>query len=180
MAERETVMKTCCYCGSQVIQGHKGKYYCDFCEMVIDSSSLCENSERKEIPIRKIYFDVNYNKTIPELMTLSTFELIQLLQHARAYRTTCWDDWKTVKKIAKASKKDETMQQELVEQAIKNAKEHYELYQYATRKMFVFENLLCERLGYIPKRVSRSYIEKYEDLMEEKKRSSMRVNPFHI
>lgn len=172
--------KTCCYCGSEVIKGHKNKYYCDFCDMVVDESYLCENGDRKNIDIKKVYFDINYNKTTPELMTLSTFELIQLLQYARQYRSSCWDDWQTFKKIAKATKKDESIEKELVDIAIKNAKESFDMYEYATRKMYIFENLLCERLGYIPKRVTRSYIEKYEDLMEERKVSGMRINPFRI
>lgn len=172
-------MKTCCYCGSG-IEKSDNKIYCSFCDIVLTEDNVCENGERKNVDIKKVYFDINYNKTTAELMTLSTFELLQLLQYARKYRANCWDSCELNKKLLRTGKKDKSIADDVIKIATENAKETFEIYRYATRKMFIFENLICERLGYIPKRISRSYLEKYEELMEERKTSKMYIGNFKI
>lgn len=174
--------KTCCYCGTKVkkINETSDMYYCSFCDMNLNVRSLCAEGKRKSFKIEEVYLDINYSKTTPELMTLSTFELLQLLQHARKIRSDSWDDCDFSKKLVRTMKKEKPDDKESINQAIELAKANFELYTNATKKMYVFENLICERLGYIPKRVTRKYLEKYSELMEERKDTPMKIGIFKV
>jgi len=173
--------KTCCYCGSHVVEYQEpGTYYCEFCDMVLDALSLCSDASRRGPAIVEVCFDTHYSKTTPELMLLSTYELLHLLSYARKYRSECWDNLEMSKKLLRSIKKDSFEDKMLIKDATFVVEENYDLYMKATRKMYVFENLLCERLGYIPKRITQNFLRQYEELMEERKDTPMIVSKIKL
>jgi hypothetical protein len=48
-------------------------------------------------------------------------------------------------------------------------------YEYWTRKCFVIENLIRERLGYIPKKLTEAYIQNLADRMFDSAKKDMRI-----
>ena len=79
-------MKTCPYCGSHIERMGHQYYYCDFCCMNIDIRIVKENHERLDVRFRDFALDSYIDKTTPEIMTLSTFELLYLLKMIRKER----------------------------------------------------------------------------------------------
>ncbi|MBT2655393.1 hypothetical protein J7E81_09100 [Bacillus sp. ISL-18] len=73
-------MKTCPYCGSHIERIDHQYYYCDFCCMNIDISIIKENHERLYVRFRDFALDGFIDKTTPEMMKFSTFELLNLLK----------------------------------------------------------------------------------------------------
>jgi uncharacterized membrane protein YvbJ len=74
-------MKTCPYCGSGV-QTHHHHYYCTFCEMEIDRSEVQENGKRKNLLPQQQPTIEDAKQPTPELMKLTTIELLYLLKLA--------------------------------------------------------------------------------------------------
>lgn len=80
---------TCPYCGSE-LEPKGEKYYCDFCVMILGADRVQHNYERITVRVRDFALDVYLDKTTPELMRFSTFELLSLLKYARAERTNIY------------------------------------------------------------------------------------------
>ncbi|GAB0171779.1 TFIIB-type zinc ribbon-containing protein [Lysinibacillus sp. CTST325] len=154
---------TCPYCGSEMEQQGE-KYYCDFCVMILPADRVQRNHERVSVRVRDFALDVYLDKTTPELMRYSTFELLSLLKYARAERTNVYKLMNTFYNARK-------------QQNIEEYKESEEYsgreYEKITRKMFVLENLIRQRLGYVPQRITDTYLGKYLAEMEKDKRQPM-------
>lgn len=174
----ELNVNTCCYCGTKV-QTNEDYFYCEFCDMNIEKSMICQNGSRKKSEIKTSYLDVNYTKTTPELMTISTLELLELLKYAREFRSLCWDNYFSTKQTMQQIKKAK-LETVVLNEAINLAQIAFKEYTNATKKMFVFENLICERLGYIPKRVSAKFMEKYIEMTNDKKDKKMTFSKFSV
>lgn len=84
---REEDLITCPYCGSLLVEHQEDKYYCGFCVMTLGAHQIQHNHERISVRIRDFALDSSMEKTTPELMRLSTFELLSLLKTIRAERT---------------------------------------------------------------------------------------------
>ncbi|MED4587643.1 hypothetical protein P9304_02755 [Priestia flexa] len=120
---------------------------------VFCSGPLKENGER--LHIKKLTYEVDpshLNKTTPELMVLSTIELLHLLTLARSERSQNYSLMNSSWKAQEVS--EDEMFKKLESAAGKE-------YQKATKKVFVLENLVGQRLGYVPKRINRQFMEKY-------------------
>ncbi|MCP1188482.1 hypothetical protein NKR17_05210 [Priestia flexa] len=140
--------KTCGYCGSKIEKINEVQYYCDFCTMTLSGSSVKENGER--LHIKKLTYEVDpshLNKTTPELMVLSTIELLHLLTLARSERSQNYSLMNSSWKAQEVS--EDEMFKKLESAAGKE-------YQKATKKVFVLENLVGQRLGYVPKELISS------------------------
>lgn len=46
-------------------------------------------------------------------------------------------------------------------------------YEYLTRKVFVLENIIRERLGYVPRKITEAYLLSYLENIKKDKTSSM-------
>jgi hypothetical protein len=79
-------VKTCPYCGSNLKPRNKQQYACDFCSMTFAVSEVKENRERLEVRFYDFALEGYIDWTTPELMTLSTFELLCLLKILRKKR----------------------------------------------------------------------------------------------
>ena len=65
-------------------------YYCGFCCMGLNVKIVKENRERLDVRFRDFVLDVQIDKTTPEIMTLSTFELLYLLKLIRKERSNMY------------------------------------------------------------------------------------------
>lgn len=98
-------------------------------------------------------------KTTPELMRLSTFELLSLLKTIRAERTDMYKYLNVFYRVRTNEDRDDFWEKE--EEAGRE-------YERITRKMFVLENILRQRLGYGPHRISNKHLEQYLQAMKKR------------
>lgn len=154
-------MKTCPYCGSNIEMIKPQHYSCDFCSMILHVSIVKENRERLDVRFRDLVLDSDIDKTTPELMMFSTFELLYLLKLIRNERTNMYHHMNTFYRAGKQGT-NEFKEME---------KETGHDYMYYTKKAFVVENLIRTRLGYVPERITEGYLAKYlENIKKDKKR----------
>lgn len=157
-------MKTCPYCGSNIEKINHHKYYCDFCAMNLDFQSVKENGERLTVRVSDVALDVHIDKTTPEIMTLSTYELLYLLRAIRKERS---DVYSLMNVFYKAGKQENTNKFKEFEN--KNWKGLFVLY----KKAFVVENIIRSRLGYVPNRITDTYLLNYLNNIKNDKSAPM-------
>lgn len=127
-------MKTCPYCGSEL-----ETIFCSFCDLEVVP---VENGQRgvKFTP-QPLVTERAMNCTTKELLDFHTFDLLQLLKLLREERRKYFDLVRTFK-VANAEEFREV------------EKETGDEYEVITRKVWVVENILRERIGYIPQKVT--------------------------
>ncbi|WP_100401043.1 hypothetical protein [Bacillus sp. FJAT-44742] len=152
---------TCPYCGSCLDQN----FYCDFCVMTILKEKVQTDHHRENVLVRDFVFRENAEKTTPELQSMTSFELMMLLKLIRKERATAY---KLMTHFYRARKTGNPEYQDQEEDQGTD-------YQYWTKKMFVVENLLRERMVYIPQRLTDSYLEKMRDHIETMQHKPMYV-----
>ena len=159
-------MKTCPYCGSHIERMDHQNYYCDFCCMNIDIRIVKENHERLDVRFRDFVLDAYIDKTTPEIMILSTFELLYLLKLIRKERN---DTYHLMNVFHQAGKEGITEYKEVEKETGRD-------YMYYTKKAFIVENLIRTRLGYVPERITESYLVKYlQNIKNDKKTGPMMI-----
>lgn len=153
-------MKTCPYCGSNIERINQQHYYCDFCCMKLEAQIVKENRERLDVRFRDFAMDVHIDKTTPEIMAMSTFELLYLLKLIRKERNDMYHHLYTFQRASDAGSNDF---KEIEKESGKD-------YMYYTKKAFVVENIIRSRLGYVPARITENYLAKYlENIKNDKK-----------
>lgn len=159
-------MNTCPYCGSEI--KNEENYYCHFCVMNVPESNVQIDGERLPIQLEHFAYDALTQKTTPELMCLSTFELIYLLKEIRAQRSNTYQSMATLKKAGNSISDPD------IKEGSKLAGEMYET---ETKQMFIVENIIRDRLGYIPTRITEKYLDDYAHQIEQdrKKKGKMVV-----
>ena len=154
-------MKTCPYCGSHVVKVEQHYYYCDFCCMNVDHMMVKESHERLDVRFRDFVLDSQMDKTTPEIMILSTFELLWLLKTIRKERSDVYHHMSVYYRANQAGinvlKEDE--------------KETGRDYIYYTKKAFVVENIIRTRLGYVPECITENFLLRYLEKIQQGKRT---------
>ena len=140
----DTVANTCPYCGTN-LKMETDFFFCDFCDMNLSLNQIQKDGERIQIINREIN-SAYLNMTTPELMTFSTWELILLLREARKKRTSFYKRNFESKILKEAQKGDDLLHS----------------YKLSTKKMYVIENILKVRLGYIPANLNQSFLNNYK------------------
>ncbi|MBV7508589.1 hypothetical protein KW850_25570 [Bacillus sp. sid0103] len=156
-------MKTCAYCGSPVKFLDKYNYYCYFCTMKLKYEDVQENGKRKNLLPSSQPSLSDLNKSTPELMCLSTVELLFLLKFARKERSDLYHRRYIFIRAMKEGAGGFTEAEEYT----------FSEYEKVTRKCFVLENLVRERLGYYPTKLTESYIQTLVARMEESAKKDM-------
>lgn len=126
-------MKTCPYCGSNIEKVNPSQYYCAFCCMTLDPKVVKSNQERIDVRVTEVALDVHIDKTTPELMTLSIFELLYLIKAIRKERSDMYSQLNTFYKAGRQGNADEF--KEYVGITGKD-------YMYYTKKAFIVENII--------------------------------------
>ncbi|MBM7580816.1 hypothetical protein [Jeotgalibacillus terrae] len=142
---------TCPYCGSEMSLENQD-FYCAFCVMDVAPSDVKRNHERISVRVKEFVSESYLDKTTPELMEISTYELLSLLKSVRAERTSMYQLMNAFYKARV------TLSTTDYEDSEKSSGEEYER---ITRKMFVLENIIRERLGYVPGRLTDHYLFNY-------------------
>lgn len=143
---------TCSYCGSSLGGGVTtmiDKVYCGFCEIFVEPSVNGERLERYE----KTEF-IGYDQIrmpTSALLDMHTKSLLELLKFIREERRSYFETMRIMKKSASFDKSITPVE-----------KESSEMYEFMTKKCFVVENILRDRMGYIPKKVTDNLILSYE------------------
>lgn len=156
-------MKTCPYCGSHLESIDQQYYYCDFCCMKLKYEDVQENGKRKNLIPTSQPSPSDLNKSTPELMRLSTVELLFLLKFARKERAEIYHlRYIFIRAIKEGA--DEFTEAE---------QDSFSEYEKATRKCFVLENLVRERLDYYPVKLTESYIQTLAARMADSSKKDM-------
>lgn len=144
-------MMTCPYCASELLDAGE-ILTCRFCEMNIALEDAQQDGRRKPLPEMEYTPPETWAKSpTPELMTYSTIELIFLLRYARQNRASSYN---YVRLFNKAGDVEPSLLEEH-QASVQATKEDYE---YWTRKAWVIENILRERTGDYPAKITEKYL----------------------
>ena len=122
----------CSYCKTET-QNHET---CDFCQA--DLSKKRPKINELLIP------DISMNWEQPRLETLHTYDLLLVLRHIRAERTTYYRIMQVVRKAPEEAKNDNYEE---------NNEYGQQLYRELTARKNIIEQILVDRMGYFPKRI---------------------------
>lgn len=144
-------MKTTCkYCGGNLsfVGFYKGLNYfsCSFCDLVFDENEVCEKRKRKEVVPKK--YELNYFKPTKELLTYNTIELFHMLKECRS-------DWYRIFTLLKSILNNEP---DNVEEIPNEYKDLYDQYIELTKKKFVIENIILEKAGFLPDKITDGFL----------------------
>lgn len=158
-------MLTCGFCGTEVNENN-----CSFCEMELEKRYILKDGKRFAQKDKFLGFpsESEVSKSTKELMEKETIDLVCLLRDARRLRTDVYK----LRKIRHDAEKElgfTEQVQDLEEQT-------YDEYEYATRKVWVIENIIKNRLGYYPQRINDNYINGFVDRIEDSEKKEMRIN----
>src|SRR5699024_2367828 len=101
-------------------------------------------------------------KNTPELLELETIELLCLLRYAREYRSEIYK-----LRILTHQAIDKGGDMTKIEAASFND------YEGATRKVWVLENIIKDRIGYFPKKVTENFLGMYLERIEKSEEKQM-------
>jgi hypothetical protein len=138
--------------------------------MRLHKKNVKENRERIDVRQREYVNDDYIHKSTPELMRLSTFELLYLLKTVRKERKDVYHQLN----LFLQAKEEGIIKYQNVE------KETGRDYMYFTKKSFVLENIVGSRLGYVPERITEDFLLSYLDEIKSGKKSKpmvIRIKP---
>lgn len=156
-------MKTCPYCGGKAEKIDLSRYYCEFCTMNIPSDLVKEAGVRISVIYKEGASKKDLEKSTPELMTLPTVDLLFLLKKARKVRNDITGEIRKLKKEIQQAGSASSFKEAYV---VLN-----EDYIFVSKKMYVVENIMKTRLGYIPPRLDKPFFEKYLKNVKNKKKN---------
>jgi hypothetical protein len=133
--------------------------------MKIEIRIVKENQERLEVRFRDFALDAYIDRTTPEIMTLSTFELLYLLKMIRKERNDMYHHMHVFRRASDAGSID-------YKEAEKDSGRDYI---YFTKKAFVVENIIRSRIGYVPARITENDLVKYLDNIKKGKKGPMMI-----
>jgi hypothetical protein len=134
--------------------------------MNVDQMMVKENHERLDVRFREFVLDSQMDKTTPEIMTLSTFELLYLLKMIRKERSDVYHHMSVYHRANQAGINDFQ----------EDEKETGRDYMYYTKKAFVVENIIRTRLGYVPERITENFLFRYlEKIQQDKRKGPMMI-----
>src|SRR5690625_2236801 len=155
-------MNTCALCGTELDIA-----FCPFCEMELEERYISKDGKRlsqfdtfQGIPDRSLIF-----QSTKELMKMETIDLICLLSEARSYRTEVYH----LRRLRHQAEKKEGFN-DTVKQLEKFSNKSYEE---ATRKVWIIENIIKDRLGYFPQKVTQNFLSMYLERIEKSEKKPM-------
>ncbi|MGO1135785.1 hypothetical protein ACTOS9_21810 (plasmid) [Bacillus subtilis] len=166
----KSIKKQCPYCFNTVRCNSSGIPYdneCHFCKAQVKDQKgnvfLTENYNRSPLLRTHAVIDLqDAQKPVPELRKYHTLELMILLNYVRAERARIYSLWETFLKVKESSDIPGEFAK-VLPQEIKKVQSDYFKWK---SHMNVLENLLLERLGYIPERIDMEFIMNQLELMK--------------
>jgi hypothetical protein len=157
-------MKTCAYCGSGLDTN-----YCSFCELELTSRYILEDGKRLQNSIEFYPEKQGIFKNTPELLRLETIELLCLLREAREYRSDVYK----LRILAHKGKAQAAERSKDMKSMNSIDVMSYSDYEDATRKVWVLENIIKDRIGYFPKKVTEQFLSLYLHRIEQSQTKKM-------
>jgi hypothetical protein len=154
-------MKTCGYCGSPV-EHRASMYYCSFCDMELFREDVQEDGQRKPVSITAGATLAGAKRSTPELMELDSYYLTELLTLVRSQRKQVYNSLRIVNKGAALSPG--------FGQAQKQGGQNYD---YWTRKAWTIENILRERSGFYPAKITDDYLSRMRKQIDKANETPM-------
>lgn len=155
-------MKTCAYCGSEL-----ASEYCSYCEMNLKPDDILENGQRKKHTLSYEPDPADIYKSTPELLKYKTIELIFLLTYARKYRSDVYNGRVNIHRAQQEGQSNTQLKQ--------FQQETYTEYEKASRKVWVIENIIADRIGYIPEQINDKFLTAYLNKIEKKQGKVMMI-----
>lgn len=144
---------------------------CDFCGADLRDRNLGRlrlvSAEGERYTFQKMktnIFEEHAKQSVGILKTYHTFDLYILLREVRETRELVYTGYEVFVKAAEV----ETEYEEL-------AKKEYKSFNDWTKRMYVIENILLERQGYFPSKVTDKVLQYMWNQMKSSKRSKMKV-----
>lgn len=146
-------MVTCRYCGSNLdlIGSYKSNvyFYCDFCNMNFKSDEVCEDRKRKtSVPSS---YDSNYYQPTTILLKYNTIELFHMLKD-------CRKDWYSVNQVLEQLKVINADPEQRNKDSQASYDSLFKEYEQLTKQKFVIENILLEKAGFIPDKLTDEFL----------------------
>lgn len=172
-------VKTCPYCETKITVKETGVYinhgFCEFCHVLLGPNShygmYNENGLRGTKKRMKMVVLEEAKKSLPELLTLHTVDLLFLLRLARVERAAQYNLLRIYNKAG-----DEGIDLKEYQETFKHQGGEYE---YWTRNCWRIENIIYDRLGYFPEKITDEFILRYEARVE-KLPKSMKISKERI
>ncbi|MDM8365575.1 hypothetical protein ACQVTU_23640 [Bacillus cereus] len=163
----------CPYCATPIQVDKNGvvQEICEFCgghmrEQQTGVLQLCQNGERFEFTkMQQQLFLEHIHQSVEELKQYHTYDLYVLLKEVREARSQTYYG---LQLLNKASKTESTLQA--------TADETGGEYEYYTRKAWVIENILLERQGFFPEKITARVLQYMWEQIKKSKKKSMRIS----
>ena len=167
------VIVNCPYCATPIQVDKDGivQEICEFCggrirEQQTGVLQLCQNGERFEFrKLQQHIFLECIHQSVEELKQYHTYDLYVLLKEVREARSQTYYG---LQLLNKASQTERTLQV--------TANETGGEYEYYTRKAWVIENILLERQGFFPEKVTARVLEYMGEQIRKSKKKTMRIS----
>lgn len=148
-------MITCSYCASELTLQENNHTFCDFCSIELGPTSefgmYSVDGVRLEKLARLEYVTSETAKlSLQELNKLHPLDLVLCLKEARSERGQIYN----LMRVFNKADKTVTSSDEELQQYQTMANETGGEYEYWTRKCWMIENLLTQRMGYFPDKVN--------------------------
>lgn len=169
---------TCPFCATEVEVDELGmsyEHHCNFCgaeliEPLTGRSLININGQRLCSKKVSDFLTIDHAiKPVYELKTYHTYDLIECLRLVRTERTKAYDLLKDLNRVIDT---EGTEGEEYRKAASFQGKE----YESWTRRMWVLENLITERMGYFPERITDEMLIKYKEKSKEVNNKSMSIS----
>ncbi|RSL29688.1 hypothetical protein D7Z54_29850 [Salibacterium salarium] len=152
-------MCTCGFCGRELSDS-----YCSYCSMKLQPENIQKDGNRKNHVIRVFPSPEDYLKSTVELIQFSTIELLYLLHEARTFRTEVYH-YRILGHKAISQSNNSDMK------ALQN--KFFHEYADATRKVWVIENIIKDRIGYFPQKISQEFLTSYQEKIKQSQSKKM-------
>lgn len=167
------VIVNCPYCATPIQVDKNGivQEICEFCggcirEQQTGVLQLCQNGERFEFTkMQQQLFLEHIHQSVEELKQYHTYDLYLLLREVREARSQTYYG---LQLLNKASKEEHTLQA--------TADETGGEYEYYTRKVWVIENILLERQGFFPEKITARVLEYMGEQIRKSKKKMMKIS----
>jgi hypothetical protein len=144
---------TCKYCGTELKALSKSdpntRYHCNYCDLSFEKTDTCKDRERIN-PIPEVY-DMNFYRTTQELLNENTVILFHTLAE-------CRKSWYNNFTLLQQLKSLEPSDVEDYESLSKQIKSLYNEYIKLTKQKFIIENILLEKAGFVPDKLTEEFL----------------------
>jgi len=110
-------------------------------------------------------------RSTPELLKFETIELLCLLREARDYRTEVYQ----LRILTHKGKEQASQEGSNMGEMQEIDSTSYDEYEKATRKVWIIENIIKDRIGYYPQKVTENFLAMYLERIEKSQKKRMTI-----